>query len=128
MASGYRQIEIDFKLFRGGRLAWLYMTGSFPPDGMFVDHANGNRADDRWENLRLGDAAAECPQPWTLPPQQERQGRCAASAKARHLGSHHHHQQPTRLLGRFECLGEAVAVRCKAEKHYFGDFARRVSR
>jgi hypothetical protein len=32
------------------RLAWLYMTGSFPPEE--IDHINGIRNDNRWCNLR----------------------------------------------------------------------------
>src|SRR4029434_9631151 len=48
---GYRRIGIDGKLYRGARLAWLYMKGEWPPGR--VDHKNRNRIDDRWENLRL---------------------------------------------------------------------------
>lgn len=47
---GYRLIGVDGRLYRGGRLAWLYMTGEWPPDR--VDHKNRNRLDDRWDNLR----------------------------------------------------------------------------
>jgi hypothetical protein len=126
--AGYRQIEIDFKLFRGGRLAWLYITGLFPPVGMLVDHANGNRADDRWYNLRLA----------TPQENVRNRGLCSRNRSGkvgvcvgRKPGTWEATitiNNRTRLLGRFECLGDAVAVRCEAEKHYFGNFARRFSR
>lgn len=48
--SGYRMIRIDFQLYRAHRLAWLYMFGVFPQDQ--IDHMNGNRSDNRIENLR----------------------------------------------------------------------------
>lgn len=35
------------------RLIWLYVTGSFPPEGMEIDHINRIRNDNRWCNLRL---------------------------------------------------------------------------
>lgn len=47
---GYRRIGIDGKRYRACRLAWLYMTGEWPEK--HVDHKNGIRSDDRWENLR----------------------------------------------------------------------------
>lgn len=46
---GYRRIIIDRKLYYAHRLAFLYMSGSFPPEE--VDHTNGKRDDNRWRNL-----------------------------------------------------------------------------
>lgn len=48
--SGYRTIRIDGKLYRAGRLAWLYMTGAWPKK--IIDHRDRDRSNDRWENLR----------------------------------------------------------------------------
>lgn len=42
-----------FTTYRLHRLIWLYETGSFPPDGMEIDHVNRIRSDNRWSNLRL---------------------------------------------------------------------------
>lgn len=47
---GYRVIRIGQKLYRCNRLAWLYVTGSWPDH--VIDHINGCRSDDRFENLR----------------------------------------------------------------------------
>ena len=49
-SNGYIQIHINKKLFMAHRLAFLYMTGEHPRE--FIDHINGIRNDNRWENLR----------------------------------------------------------------------------
>lgn len=48
--KGYQQIRIGGSIFRSHRLAFLAVTGSWPKD--CVDHMNGVRGDNRWENLR----------------------------------------------------------------------------
>jgi hypothetical protein len=47
---GYLRLTIDKRDYRAHRLAFLYMTGDFPPED--VDHINGVRDDNRWVNLR----------------------------------------------------------------------------
>lgn len=47
---GYIFIRFNKRLYRAHHLAWLLMTGEFPSQE--IDHVNGDRADNRWCNLR----------------------------------------------------------------------------
>lgn len=47
---GYVQIWVDGSRYYGHRLAFLYMTGAWPTDG--VDHRDGVCSNNRWSNLR----------------------------------------------------------------------------
>jgi len=49
--SGYVVVMIKGSNYNASNLAWLYMTGEWPQEG--IDHKDGNPLNDRWENLRL---------------------------------------------------------------------------
>lgn len=48
--NGRRRICIDGTLYLAARLAWLYMTGSWPEAQ--IDHKDTDQTNDRWNNLR----------------------------------------------------------------------------
>jgi hypothetical protein len=50
----YRYITIDGECYRADHLAWLYMTGTWPPGE--IEHIDGDNSNDRWANLRLAPA------------------------------------------------------------------------
>jgi hypothetical protein len=56
--KGYVDIKIDGISHRASRLAWLYVTDSWPRDQL--DHKNGLRADNRFKNLRECNNAENC--------------------------------------------------------------------
>jgi len=47
---GYWRICVDYRRYQANVLAWFYMTGVWPTHD--VDHKNGVRHDNRWDNLR----------------------------------------------------------------------------
>lgn len=50
---GYRVMRIGKKIYKAHRLAFLYVTGQFPPAD--VDHIDGNRQNNAFSNLRCVD-------------------------------------------------------------------------
>lgn len=48
--DGYRRIGFRGVVYLGHRLVWLYHNGAWPEK--FLDHIDGNRANNRIENLR----------------------------------------------------------------------------
>lgn len=49
-SSGYIVLNFFRRPVLAHRIAWLLMTGAWPPDQ--IDHVNRIRTDNRWENLR----------------------------------------------------------------------------
>lgn len=48
---GYREIGVDYGLYRANMIAWAIMTGQWPDKD--VDHINRVKSDNRWFNLRI---------------------------------------------------------------------------
>ena len=48
--SGYLVIGVDRFLYRAHRLAWLYMTGTWPAND--IDHKDGTKLNNAFDNLR----------------------------------------------------------------------------
>lgn len=56
--SGYVVIRVDGHLYKGHRLAWLYVYGKFPEHT--IDHINGIKHDNRISNLRDVEHSVNC--------------------------------------------------------------------
>lgn len=53
IGQAYKQMRFLGKLYPYHRLAWLYVTGSWPPKGIQIDHINQDKQDNRFCNFRL---------------------------------------------------------------------------
>lgn len=51
LSNGYVRITIGGNQFSAHRLAWVYVHGEWPTGSL--DHINGNRSDNRIQNLRI---------------------------------------------------------------------------
>lgn len=120
-SRGYIKIEIDGVKYAAHRLAWLYVHGAWPLG--LIDHANGERNDNRIENLR----------------EATRQGNAANSRLYKNntsglKGAHWSKKDRawraqicihgrTKYLGSFQTREEAHAAYQNAASAEFGDFA-----
>lgn len=52
-SDGYRKLALERLDFKAHRIAWVLYYGHRPEDGFSIDHINGQRDDNRIENLRL---------------------------------------------------------------------------
>lgn len=77
--GGYILIRVDGVLYKAHRLAWLYVTGSWPK--FEIDHIDGSTSNNAWGNLRDVEATVNC--------QNKRRPQSNSS---------------TKLLGAFKCI------------------------
>ena len=115
---GYRAICIDGKIYRGNRLAWLYMTGKWP--NLEIGYINHNPSDTRWANLR------------EMTPSQRRSSartRNKLGARGISITKSDRYVASIRMAGKKRYLGvfgtieEASAAYARAAKKAFGAFA-----
>ena len=113
--SGYLRTSISGKRHQVHRLIWCWVTGEWPKEGMIVDHINGDRSDNRWENLRLCTASQNAYNRKT--PRRNKSGFTGVYKDARNgkflvkAGGEH--------LGSFDTINEAVAARVRFERGIF---------
>ena len=115
-AYGYQSIVVNYRRYPAHRLAFLYMTGAMPPHE--VDHINGLRTDNRWNNLRLATSAAN--------KKNMRRRKDNSSGVTGVTWAPHVSRWTARIsiggrrvnLGYFECLSDAHKARSEAEKRH----------
>jgi hypothetical protein len=119
-AAGYRRIEIHGRSYREHRIAHLMVLGVRPTDQ--IDHRNRDRADNRWQVLRLashGQNTANRP--------AQSNNRSGTKGVDRNRGKWRariKHNGKKRFLGRFTHIEAAAAVYAQAATELHGAFAR----
>ena len=121
-SQGYVRITIQGQIFAAHRLAW-FMINKVDPTHLFIDHINGNKADNCIANLRLATASQNCCNRRKKELKRESffkgvfisRGKWKAVIMLHGRKSH---------LGTFDSPELAHMAYCKAAAELHGDFAR----
>jgi hypothetical protein len=116
----YRDIRVDGRTYRAHRLAFLWMTGSFPD--CLVDHRDGDGLNNRWRNLRCASHAQNHQNR-----RMDSRNSCGLKGVERNGPGYSARigVNGTRLyLGYFDTPEAAHAAYVAAAQHHFGEFAR----
>lgn len=122
--NGYKRIliNIDKKLYRAHRLAWLYVYGVWPERD--IDHIDGNSINNRIANLRLATDSQNLGN--MKKPITNRSGKKGVSwhAAGQCWQVHIRVEGKNHYLGHFPTVDEGHAAYCAAAERMRGEFAR----
>lgn len=125
-ATGYRFIQLPgFPQIGAHRLAWIYVHGAIP-DGMEIDHIDGNPSNNAIRNLRVATSRQQKQNKRVQ--SNNRSGLKGAFYHAAHKGKKWRSQIKTErgliFLGYFHTAEEAHAAYARAAAEQFGEFGR----
>lgn len=120
--DGRLSIRIDGMRYLASRLAWLYVTGSWPTSQ--VDHRDCVKSNDRWDNLRLATTSQNGANTnkrsnntsgykgvtWA---RRRKKWQAQIAVRGKHL-----------YLGQFDSANAAAKAYAAAAVKYHGEFAR----
>jgi len=121
-----RMVEFRGRSLLVHRVIWALMTGEWPPDGLLIDHKNGDASDNRWENLRLATPTQNCANT------RLRRGKVLPKGVTTHrkngrIAGYRAHISANGVksyLGIFPTAEAAHVEYCRAAKAAFGEFMR----
>lgn len=123
--DGYRVVRMPgtTKWLRSHRIVWKWMTGEEPAAD--VDHINGDKADNRWENLRLATRSQNMAN--RARPRCKRSDLPKGVVYCKRTGKYRAAitvNYRSIKLGRFATAEEAHKAYSEALQKHFGEFAR----
>jgi Demerecviridae HNH endonuclease len=113
-------IKIDQKPYLRSRLAWFWMTGTWP--SLHIDHADGNTLNDRWANLREATRSQNLAN--AAKPKNSRAPFKGVCRKHGRYQAQIGHEGRKIYLGLFDSAAEAQAAYMSAAQKFYGEFAR----
>jgi hypothetical protein len=121
---GYRYISFKNTRWLAHRLVWLHQTGAWPQE--HIDHINGDRADNRIENLRVATRLEN-----NRNVKRHADNASGFKGVSLHKRTQRYRSEITlagrkRYLGLFDTPEEAHAAYCAAAETLHGEFARAV--
>lgn len=119
--QGYIKINTQGRVLRAHHLACLLMTGTMPVGDM--DHINGDRADNRWSNLRR---VTRRQNQMNQGIRTDNKSGCKGVSRRADTGKWHARitvEGKIILLGNYDDIEDAVKARRAAEAIHFGAFA-----
>jgi hypothetical protein len=118
----YTKINLLGKRYYAHRLAWLYVYGVWPQNE--VDHINGDKFDNRIENLREATRSQNCAnRPALATSKSGVKGVCWDARKRRWIAQIRV-DGVSRIIGHFESQSAAKAAYDAAAVDGFGEYAR----
>ena len=121
-SSGHLQTWIDGDLYQVHRLAWLLYYGEWP--ALFLDHADGDRTNNKIANLRQASGSQNCANRATARKVHGSLKGAFYCKSSKHWKSSITKDGQARYLGCFKTEREAHDAYCLAAKQLHGDFAR----
>ena len=116
--DGYIRVSIQGKRYKAHRVIWMMLKSDIPI-GYCIDHIDGNKVNNRIENLRLAtfsqNSANSVGSSKTLPKGVKAQGN-KFQARIGHQGKRYH-------LGTFSTVEDAHTAYITKAKELFGDYA-----
>lgn len=116
--KGYKRVSLEYRKHQVHRLAWALHYGEFP--AQMIDHVNGDRADNRIENLRPANCSQNganmLPRPSKTGVRGVRENGPGYCVSIVCKGTRHY-------LGQYRSIEDAKQVAEAAYKKFFGDYA-----